>query len=255
MEPARTRVDATSRDFTAAERYDPFGASEPGELERISQRMARRFGLAAEDGEDALQTVFKRILKRGQRGARPTAGITRAYVLRGVRNALLDLLKKGGREVGLPEESAFVDEPESKESRRDRQVLLEKTRTLSVLERLIDGEMLSSLPEAFEKLTPNEKAGCCARLRGVLERVDPDLVGFFRDAYGVELGEHVGVAALAAACGRPFGTVDSWATRGENKLLRNLGIEVPRSRRAAPRTKAQRRVADAGGSKGRRRGK
>lgn len=217
--------------------------------------MARRFGLAAEDGEDALQTVFERILKRRKRGARPTAGITRAYVLRGVRNALLDFLKKGGREVGLPEESAFVDEPESQESRRDRQVFLEKIRTLSMLERLIDREMLSSLPEALERLTPNERVGCCARLRAVLERVDPDLVALFREGYGGELGEHVGVAALAAACGRPSGTVDSWATRGENKLLRHFGIEVGRARRAAPRMKARRRVAAAGSSKEPRRGK
>jgi len=237
------------------EPYDPFEASELGALRRISRRMARRFDLPAEDGEDALQTVLQRIHEIRSRGDGPTAELTRAYVLKGVRNRLLDLLKMRGREVGLPEEAAFVDEPESDTSRRDRQVFLEKTRTLSVLERLIDREEISRLPQALQGLTPNERAGCCARFRAVLERADPDLVALFREGYGVELGEHVGVAALAAACGRPFGTVDSWATRGENKVLRHFGIEVGRSRRAAPRKSGRRRVADAGGSKGPRRGK
>lgn len=213
-------------------------------LLRTSRNMARRFRLDPSEGEDALQTVLGRI-----HASRTSAAISRSYVLRGVWNALVDTVRReeNRKEVSYPDESAWGADAKEESSRKEREAWLRAIRSLSILERLIGQEQLLLLPQALQKLSPNERAGCSARFRAALEKLDADLVGLF-DSYGVDLGDHVGVEALAAARGVPYGTADSWATRGENRVLESLGIKVRRSRRAAPRKGGRRPVADAGGS-------
>lgn len=202
------------------EPLDPFDPTVNARLMGLARTMAMSLGATAELGEDALQQVLVRVAAGDTRPIQSTP-----YFKGSLVHQIRDLQRREGRQrrlaTKIKSEAANPSPPGwlvFVATSTDPEVfaILEEREELTVMK-----EVRRRFAEEMRSLPVHYSQAFCARLRQwLVKEGGEEAVRQFEYSFAFELGEHTGTAALAAALGKPPGTVACHANRALGALSR-----------------------------------